>query len=130
MKNEIKYNEFKAISEEHGHTRAILTSIELCEEADTLGYPNFLETEVDDAAQTIISSPQYSNSDVADIGWETVKGWINEDNKRLREFGRTWWMVGVLAKATIHIPSKDGNYFFQPGTFDFRCLGYRKRRPG
>lgn len=63
---------------------------------------SWLKTETD--GKNIVSSARYSNDDVKKYGWAKVKKWIDEDHKRLDDYGRTWVMTGIVAKAKVLIP--------------------------
>lgn len=64
-----------------------------------------LKTEFDEDKQEIISSMQYTNEDIKTEGWEKVKSWIDEDNKRLQQFhSGEIHHIGITAETLIYIP--------------------------
>jgi hypothetical protein len=63
---------------------------------------SYLEHEVDEEERRIVNSCAYSNEDIKALGWDTVKGYVEEDRERLAAFNRgNWWMVGIRAEAEI-----------------------------
>lgn len=113
MQISIPFSEYKALSQQHDHDRPVLVSLELLEQDDPFPSASELETEFDDQAQTIIRSDRFSNEDVAKFGWKKVRSWIEQDHARLKQFGNTWWKVGIMAKAVIVIPASRGTHFFR-----------------
>jgi hypothetical protein len=65
---------------------------------------SWLETKMEDGK--IVSSARYTNDDIKKYGLAKVKEWVERDQQRLADYGRTWWMVGIIAKAEILIPKK------------------------
>lgn len=53
----------------------------------------------------IIDSCQYSQKD-ADKDWKQVCKWIKEDEDRIDAYGRSWYMFGIQAVATLHFPQQ------------------------
>lgn len=53
----------------------------------------------------IIDSCQYSQED-ADRDWQQVLGYIKEDEKRMDDYGRTWYVFGIRAIAVLHFPEE------------------------
>jgi len=82
-------------------TQPIIDQIDIVIKDDD-NYPEWLVTEYDEENQTIIHSDQYSQSDVEELGWETVFGYIKEDEARIKAYEHgDWGMVGVYAKAVV-----------------------------
>jgi len=71
---------------------------------------DFLQHEYDEKTRTIIKSGAgYSQESIEGEGWETIKRYMDEDTKRLREHGVTWWMYGIRASAEIVVCPPEWN---------------------
>jgi signal recognition particle GTPase len=49
----------------------------------------------------ILESAAYSQEDVTEFGREVVLNWIQEDHKRLHDFGDTWTMQRIKVSVTL-----------------------------
>lgn len=67
-------------------------------------YPDlsWLETKLD-ACGNIVDSCRYTQKEMAQNP-EQTRRYIEEDHRRLKDYGRTWWMEGIYAVAEIAIP--------------------------
>lgn len=54
----------------------------------------------------IIESTQYSQEE-ADKDWKQVFEYIKEDERRMDDYGRTWYVFGIRAVAVLHFPEEN-----------------------
>lgn len=80
-----------------------ITEIRIIHQLDEIPETSYLDSKYDGDTQTIVSSCQYTNDTIKQYGFERVKEWIDEDHKRLLNYGNTWWCIGIQAVAKIHI---------------------------
>lgn len=65
---------------------------------------SWLESKIEDGK--IVSSVRYTDDDIKKYGLAKVQKWVDEDTKRLDDYGKTWYMTGIIAKAEVLIPKK------------------------
>lgn len=100
------FDEIKKIAIETG--RPVLAAVYEEREIDEYPNLNWLKT-VQAEDGTIISSCRYTDEDIKKYGLEQVQHWIDEDHKRLENYGYDWWIIGIRAVAEINIPISNSN---------------------
>lgn len=107
------FEEIKQLSEKYHHNRAVLSQIYIKYIPDEDYDLSYLKTELDEN-NNIISSCRYSNKDIETEGKETVLKWIKEDQKRINDYGNTWYAIGIQVYCQFYIPfNNDNNLTFQ-----------------
>jgi 6-pyruvoyl-tetrahydropterin synthase len=80
-----------------------IAKIRIIHEIDENPDLGYLKSTYNEDTQTIIKSDQYTQENIKEYGWEKVKKWIDEDTKRIQNYGDTWWFLGIRALAKISI---------------------------
>ena len=101
-------DQFRMQDTERQGPRLRITKIVIETAPDEFPDLSHLESEYDEETQTVTKSVCYSNADVRNQGWEKVKGWIDEDRRRLDSYGDAWVCVGVEAIAYLSVLLKGG----------------------
>lgn len=103
------YERICKITEMNKGKRAILTKLEIMYVEDAYS-SDYLITELDYVNKKVLRSDRYSNADIENYGWDTVKKWVEDDMSRLKKYGIDWYSLGIIASATILIPFRTFTY--------------------
>lgn len=94
--------EFKQEAEPEGDL--CISGLRIVWQEDTNPDLSYLDSDFDD----LENSCRYSQTDVETYGEQQVREWVEQDRKRLEEYGNTWIETGIWAECTVFVRQGHG----------------------